>query len=324
MTICLIGLGSIGQRHLRNLHAVAAERGIDVATDVVEPRELDYLDDATRALVHRRFPTTAELGRYDVIFVTNPSQLHHGTLLAVKDKADFFFVEKPVFTEALPPDALAPFADEKRFYVACPLRHTRVYGFLSEFVPTNRIFCARAICSSYLPEWRPGTDYRKTYAAQKGSGGVRLDLIHEFDYLFTLFGLPAEAYLLDGHFSPLEIQSADGLSFVGRYSGKTLELHLDYYGRVPRREIELYTEEDVAVCDFIKAEVRFLKSGRRINLAEERNAYCLREIGYFLDFARDGAANINSIPYANDIIAFVLKAGRTAAGHAPQPARSRK
>ncbi len=308
MTVCFIGLGSIGQRHLRNVHAVAAERGIDVVTDVVEPRELDYLDEATRELVRKRFSTTAELGRYDVIFITNPSQLHHETLLAVADKADFFFVEKPVFTEALPPGALTPFADETRFYVACPLRHTRVYGFLEKFVPENKIYCARAICSSYLPEWRPGTDYRKTYAAQKGSGGVKLDLIHEFDYLFALFGLPEESRLLDGHFSHLEIASADGLSFVGRYPDKTLELHLDYYGRVPRREIELYTEDDVVVCDFIKAEIRFLKSGRRIDRAEERNAYCQREIGYFFDFALKGANNINSIPYANDIIRFVLSA----------------
>ena len=51
-----------------------------------------------------------------------------------------------------------------------------------------------------------------------------------------------------------------------------------------------------------------LGSMRRIELAEERNVYCLREIGYFLDFALNGAVNINSIPYANDIIGFVLKA----------------
>ena len=306
MTVCFIGLGSIGQRHLKNVHAVAAARGIDVATDVVEPRELDYLDAATRSLVRSRFASPSEIAHYDLIFVTNPSQLHHETLATVKDKADFFFVEKPVFTAALTVDALAPYADERKFYVACPIRHTKVYGFLSEFVPENRIFCARAICSSYLPEWRPGTDYRRTYAAQEGAGGVKLDLIHEFDYLFTLFGMPQKSCLLDGKFSELELKSVDGVSFVGRYTDKTLELHLDYYGRVPRREIELYTADDVVVCDFIKAEIRFLKSGRRIDLAEERNEYCLREIGYFFDFVLKGAANINSVPYANDIVGFVL------------------
>ncbi len=302
MTVCFIGLGSIGQRHIRNVHAVAAARGIAVATDVVEPRALDYLDDATRALVRNRYASLAEMGHYDMIFVTNPSQLHRQTLESVRAKADVFFVEKPVFTEALAPEALAPYADERKFYVACPIRHTRVYGFLSEFVPQNKVYCARAICSSYLPEWRPGTDYRRTYAAQEGSGGVKLDLIHEFDYLFTLFGLPDASHLFEGKFSGLEIKSVDGVSFVGRYPDKTLELHLDYYGRVPRREIELYTADDVVVGDFIKAEVRFLKSGRRIDLAEERNAYCMREIEYFFDFALNSAANMNSIPYANTII----------------------
>ena len=305
MNVCFIGLGSIGQRHLKNVHAVAAARGIGISADVVEPRELDYLDASTRQLVRDRFTSPADIGRYDMIFVTNPSQLHRETLETVKDKADFFFVEKPVFTEALSDDELAPFADERKFYVACPIRHTRVYGFLSEFAPQHRIFCARAICSSYLPEWRPGTDYRRTYAAQEGAGGVKLDLIHEFDYLFTLFGLPKESCLLDGKFSNLEIKSVDGVSFIGRYPDKTLELHLDYYGRVPRREIELYMDDDVAVCDFIHAEIRFLKSGRRIDLAEERNEYCMREIGYFFDFALAGAKNINPIPYANRIIAFI-------------------
>jgi len=306
MTICIIGLGSIGQRHLKNIHAVAKARGVDVTTDVVEPRELSYLDETTRTLVGRRFSEPSEIGRYDMVFVTNPSQLHYETLLAVKDKADFFFVEKPVFTKALAPDALIPLADERRFYVACPIRHTRVYGFLREFVSQNGIYCARAICSSYLPEWRPGTDYRRTYAAQEGAGGVKLDLVHEFDYLFTLFGMPKESCLLDGKFSHLELKSVDGVSFVARYPDKTLELHLDYYGRVPRREIELYTADDVVVCDFIKAEIRFLKSGRLVDLAEERNEYCLREIGYFFDFALNGAANINSIPYANGIVSFLL------------------
>ena len=308
MTACFIGLGSIGQRHLKNVHAVAKARGLGIETDVVEPRELDYLDAETRSLVRTRFSSVAEIGRDDFIFVTNPSQLHEETLAAVKDKGGFFFVEKPVFTRALDDAALAPYADETKFYVACPIRHTRVYGFLSEFVPENGIFCARAICSSYLPEWRPGTDYRRTYAAQEGSGGVKLDLIHEFDYLFTLFGMPEKSCLMDGRFSGLEIKSVDAVSFTGRYPDKTLELHLDYYGRVPRREIELYTADDVVVCDFIKAEIRFLRSGQRIDLAEERNEYCLREIGYFFDFALSGAENINPIPYANGIISAVMKA----------------
>ena len=305
MKICIIGLGSIGQRHLRNIDYVLKKRGLSAEFDVVEPRELDYLDAETRKLVSNRFSTPEEIGEYDLVWITNPSQIHHETLKSVKDKARHFLVEKPVFTKSLPDADLAPFADETKFYVACPIRHTRTFLWLADFVRRNRISCARAICSSYLPEWRPGTDYRRTYAAQPGSGGVKLDLVHEFDYLFTLFGLPAESCLEEGKFSHLEIASSDVVSFVAKYPDKTLELHLDYFGRVARRQIELFTENDVVVCDFIRSEVRFLKSGETVDLSEQRDDYCRREEEYFLDFALKGRANINSIPYANGIIRFL-------------------
>ena len=310
LKICIIGLGSIGQRHLRNVAYVLKGRGLDAEFDVVEPRELDYLDDETRALVAHRFPTPEEIGEYDLVWITNPSQIHHETLKAVKDRARRFLVEKPVFTKALSDADLAPFADVAKFYVACPIRHTRTFLWLADFVRANRVYCAKAMCSSYLPEWRPGTDYRKTYAAQPGSGGVKLDLVHEFDYLFTLFGLPAESRLEEGKFSHLEIASSDVVSFVAKYPDKTLELHLDYFGRVARRQIELFTAEDVVVCDFVKSEVRFLRSGETVDLSESRDAYCRREEEYFLDFALNGKANVNSIPYANNIIRFLEGDGK--------------
>lgn len=305
MKVCIVGLGSIGQRHLRNLAVVAGRRGLEMSVDVVEPRELDYLDAETRRLVSRRFSTLEEIGEYDLVWVANPSQVHHETLMALKDKARRFFVEKPVFTKALRDEDLAPFADEAKFYVACPMRHTRVFLWLAAFVRRNSVYCARAICSSYLPEWRPGADYRRTYAAQPGSGGVKLDLVHEFDYLFSLFGMPTESRLEEGKFSRLEIASSDVVSFVAKYPSMTLELHLDYFGRAARRQIELFTEDDVVVCDFIKSEVRFLRRGEAVDLSESRDEYCRREEDYFLDFALEGKANINSIPHANGIIRFL-------------------
>lgn len=66
----------------------------------------------------------------------------------------------------------------------------------------------------------------------------------------------------------------------------------DYFGRSPRRVVELYTEDDIVVCDFIKAEVSFLKAGKVIGLEEARNDYCLREMSYFLD----------SILFANKVL----------------------
>ena len=49
------------------------------------------------------------------------------------------------------------------------------------------------ICSSYLPDWRPGVGYHTVYfsAHRRLGGGVTTStLIHEWDYLVELFGVP--------------------------------------------------------------------------------------------------------------------------------------
>ena len=146
----------------------------------------------------------------------------------------------------------------------------------------EHVAAARTICSSYLPEWRPGTDYRECYSAHAElGGGVVLDLIHEWDYLSWLFGLPLETEGFCGHFSPLEITSDDVAVYAARYRDLLLSLQLDYIGRVPRRETELYCADETYVGDLIKGEVRHLRSGETETLPKE-DLY-LNEMNYFLD-----------------------------------------
>jgi len=51
------------------------------------------------------------------------------------------------------------------------------------------ILLVRAEVGQYLPNWRPGNDYRKAVSAQKKTGGgVLLELSHELDYIGWVFG----------------------------------------------------------------------------------------------------------------------------------------
>ncbi len=73
---------------------------------------------------------------------------------------------------------------------------------LKDLLPALHPYCARVICSSYLPDWRPGVDYRTVYSAHKAmGGGVTIDLIHEWDYLVELFGVPQQLYNFKGTYS---------------------------------------------------------------------------------------------------------------------------
>ncbi len=42
-----------------------------------------------------------------------------------------------------------------------------VYRALKEQLQSRKPYAVGAICSSYLPEWRPNTDYRQVYSAQR-------------------------------------------------------------------------------------------------------------------------------------------------------------
>lgn len=292
LTACFVGLGSIGKRHLKNLVTICAERGTSLSVDALRHAPSPLAADIA-PLIRTEYYNLDALPHYDLIFICNPSQSHYETLCALNDKADHFFIEKPVFTRPLSDEALRPFADEKKYYVACPLRHTKTFAALKEFVSSHPIYSVRSICSSYLPDWRPGVDYRKLYSASKESGGVALDLIHEFDYLFALFGFPEESKLIARHVSRLEIESSDVVSYVAAYPDKTLELHLDYFGRAPQRCCEIFTEDEMVRFDYLTA-------------GEERNAGYMREMRGFLGFATGDAQNINSVPFSNEVLRQVL------------------
>ena len=64
----------------------------------------------------------------------------------------------------------------------------KVKHIISERV-LGRLTNVHIECGQYLPDWRPGTDYRLGVSAQKKlGGGALLELSHELDYLLWIFG----------------------------------------------------------------------------------------------------------------------------------------
>ena len=194
MRVCFIGAGSIGCRHIKNLKFIYPD------TEIVLYRKTDRpLDEDVRHMVAKEIYDYNKLDEwYDAVFITNPTNLHYETIKMFNDKTDCFFIEKPIFqSEETNIDGLMK--SNNVYYVACPLRYTQVLKRAKELLSNKKIYSARAISSSYLPGWRPGVDYRKVYSAHKEQGGgVRIDLIHEWDYLSALFGIPKEVVCLSG------------------------------------------------------------------------------------------------------------------------------
>ncbi len=290
--VLFVGLGSIGQRHFRNLADILCEQEAPFRFDAVRSTSRALPKDIEGRLEQQYASWQAVSGDYDLLFIANPTALHYDTLLRLGNKAKKIFIEKPVFHDSTLAVGALELNPKSIYYVACPMRYTTIIRFLRNYLQGKRVYSVRAMCSSYLPEWRPNQDYRQSYSAHRAEGGgVAIDLIHEWDYLIYLFGFPLHTTGYAGHFSALDIDSDDVSVYIGQYADKVVSVYLDYFGRKARRELELYLEDDVLLADFIAGEVRWLRSGKIMSFPEERDDYQKEELRYFLHLDAKQAEN---------------------------------
>ena len=297
MKVCFVGIGSIAKRHIKNLCDICKERNIDITIDALRRnnmREIDF----PKAINEIYTSISCLPSDYDIIFLTNPTEYHADMLCKLHEKAKHFFVEKPIATlNTLDKVSNIKYRSDSVYYVACPLRYTKIIQYIKNNIDIDTVKSVRCISSSYLPDWRPGVDYRDTYSAHKElGGGVDLDLIHEWDYLTYLFGLPTKLKMFSGKISDLEIDSNDYAIYIAEYSNKMIaELHLDYFGRNSIRKIELLTDKDTIVCDLIDSVIKYMNSGRVFDFSEKRDDFQKRELECFIDMINKRKKSSNDI-----------------------------
>ncbi len=304
LNICFVGVGSIARRHIRNLRKICQERNTLLNIDAVrrDTSSKMYQQDLQLRKVYADIQQADTF--YDAIFITNPTEFHLKTLLSAGQYSNNFFVEKPVasvsqinsvdFSE-LNPNAV--------YYVACPLRYNAVIQYIKNNIDLSQVVSVRSISSSYLPDWRPGTDYRDTYSSHKAlGGGVSIDLIHEWDYLSYLFGMPKKVQYMVGKKSDLEIDSDDYAIYIAEYEDKIVELHLDYFGRSTIREIMLLMKDETLIGDIANNQITFAKSGKIISFNENRDDYQIRELNYFLSIMNGQEADDSNIQHAIKVL----------------------
>lgn len=294
MKVCFVGLGSIASRHIKNLTSLF---GTKIEIDVVRSGHGKLKCQDLKGLIdHVYVENDAIPCDYDVIFITNPTNLHYASLKKMHCHGRHFFIEKPVFETGKEDISGLKLRDDSIYYVACPLRCTNVIQHLKKNIDFSKVYSIRCISSSYLPDWRPGRDYRDTYSAKRLlGGGAAIDLIHEWDYIRYLIGEPEKVCCFRGKKSDLEIDSDDVAVYIAEYPDKMVELHLDYFGRVPVRKLELYSRNDVITADLLEQKIVYGRTGTQIDFAEDRDSYQKKELIHFFSIIKGVAANDNSI-----------------------------
>lgn len=295
-----VGYGSIAKKHLNNLISLHESNTGTFIIDIYRDSESKAVDDNHIIYVDKIFNIPpASNTNYQAIFITNPTSRHYDSLKKVIDLSDNFFIEKPVFDNVFYDVSFLENYPKKNIYVACPLRHSLIYKELKLYCDANMPHSIQVVCSSDLRLWRTNRDYRETYSAhQSMGGGVDLDLIHEWDYVIDLLGLPQKVKSLKSKVSTLDIDSYDIALYIAKFNETLVEIHLDYFGRAPLRYARVLDAKGTQVFDFLRGTINNETSNRNQLIIENDNFH-LRELQYFLSMINNSKIeNVNSLEVA--------------------------
>ncbi|MBC5858064.1 L-glutamine-D-fructose-6-phosphate isomerase subunit [Campylobacter jejuni] len=239
MKILIIGFGSIGKKHFL---ALKHSNQVSILSLSANEKELE------KTQIYRSLKE-CDLNEFDLFIIANITTEHFKTLKTLDELLEnkTLLVEKPLF------EKVQNFTSSKNhIYVAYLLRFHPVIVTLKELLKNEKIYFASLICNSYLPHWRV-IDYRQNYSAKKElGGGVLLDLSHEIDLAFFLFGNLELEYSQNAKISELDITS-DDFAFLALKNSQEVKIHiqLDYFSKFNKREIIIHTLEKSFKADLI-------------------------------------------------------------------------
>jgi predicted dehydrogenase len=292
MKFLIIGLGSIGKRHLQNIQQISSEHEIIALRskrDSVKFRDVKEFYNLADALAEK--PDTA--------LICNPTNLHIDTALKLAEEGIHLFIEKPISNNLNDLSSLIKIVEEKNLIsmVGYPLRFHPIIKKAKELVDRQilgKAYFARVQVGYYLPLWRPDTDYRQSYSARKDlGGGVVLDLSHEIDYVQWLFGNVTYLTAYIDKISELDIDTEDYAEILIEFENKICaEVHLDYLQQTLTRDGQIICENGTIDFDLEKKWLNIHQTGKndsRINIENyNKNEMYIDEIKHFIECVNKG------------------------------------
>ncbi len=250
----VIGHGSIGQRHAEILHDLGLDVLVVSRRSVAGAFQCSSVGDAVRAARDAYAVIADETSRHSESLNALLAAGHEGPVL----------VEKPLFATS---DATCH-GLRKNIFVGYDLRFYDLVAAMRERLDGRTVYTAEVVVGQFLPDWRPGRDYRKVYSARRDNGGgVLRDLSHEIDLLLWLLGPWKRVSALVGRTGALDIDSEDYAHVLIEGTGyKAATLGLDYLDRNVRRSVTVQHDKGTLALDMIAG--RLIENGALV--AESR------------------------------------------------------
>jgi predicted dehydrogenase len=327
--ILIAGLGSVGRRHLANLHALGWNRIRLYRTN------FSTLPDPELASVAVDYDLNAALARRPIaVIVSNPTAYHLPLALAAARAGSHLLIEKPLS------HSLEGIADLEATVEA--RRLSALVGFQFRFDPGLRqvrawirsgtigaVVTAQVHWGEYLPDMHPWEDYRVSYAARSElGGGVLLTLCHPFDYLRWVVGDIADVSAIESRQDALGVSVDTCIDVTLRFScGASGHVHLNFVQQPPEHRVVIIgTKGTVTWNEADHAARRYCSVSKRWETVPApegfgRNWMFLDEMRHFLACLRGEEQPVCTISDGRAALEVTLAARRVIAG-AMSPAQA--
>lgn len=263
LKILVIGCGSIGERHIKNLQSLGVA---EICACEQDRQRLKHIRDEYKIKVFQNYEEAFTNEAIDAVLVCTPTSGHIIPALAAVQQGCHVLVEKPLSHTLEGVDDLIEEASRKNLVL--------MTGFNWRFHPNlqqiNRLLdreeigrpiSARAHFGSYFlyrVPYHAGRDYKQDYAARKVGGGVILDAAtHQIDYMSWFLGKVNEVFCYSERMSSLELEAEDIAEILLKFeTGAIASLHVDFIQQPYEIKCEIIGEKGTIAWDFRANTVR--------------------------------------------------------------------
>lgn len=336
MNILIIGLGSIGQRHLRNLKLIEPESNF-YAIKSNRKKSAPLLNNLNKVLkgdikkkyLLKYFNSVSEIYKnnikIDCAFVCTPSSKHISQVIELLNYNIHCFIEKPLGSSSKQLSELESLLKKKNKLITMmgyQLRFNPLIEYLNKVIkkksPIGKLISANIHHGENIKDFHPYEDYRISYAANKKlGGGVILTQIHEIDYFLHLFSdyKVTNATYISSKVSELDIDVEDifSSSFLLKKSKNRMfcSINLNYFERPKKRKFYLIGDNGSLVACFNTQTIRIIKNGKEkiLKFNFKKNDIFIKEIKFFISKVKSKKTISKNLSLYNGIktLRFALK-----------------
>ena len=267
MKVGLVGLGSIGRRHIKNLVSLSKELEItEIRCYDRDCNRLESIASLQSDLISPKKDLANTVEDSEIAFVCVPTAFHLPVTEEIRayNNQLHIYLEKPISHSLLGCEELVykQIESGKVLAIGYMLPNHPLLKQIEEILKSNRlgkVLSVRAESGFYLPNWHPWENYQDFYMSSKyAGGGALLDSSHEINYLQWLFGDIVEVSGYLGTVSELKITSDDlALGILKFTNGIIGQLQLDLLQFEESRECKIIGENGILIADFTKNELRY-------------------------------------------------------------------